>query len=124
MLLRRHPEAGKMGKFVLGLCVAIWLMVGCGAAACAAAARPDASFLRPEQTAPSGDDLAPLGWPDVSRIDPRLAFLGAGVLVGLVIASPGLELSEVLGIALGVIGSQYLYYSVAPRLPGNLRPNP
>ncbi len=113
-----------MCKFVLGVCVAIWLMIGCCADAYAASAQVNSSFPRPEQTVSSDDDAAPLAFPDVSKIDPRLAFLGAGVLIGLVVASPGLELSEVLGIALGVIGSQYLYYSVAPRLPGNLHPNP
>ena len=72
--------------------------------------------------APASEEAAPL-LPDVSRIDPRLVFLGAGVLVGLVIASPGLELGEVLGIALGVVGSQYLYYAtMPPPAPVRLRP--
>ena len=84
----------------------------------------NASLPRPVQAAPPGDDVTSFTFPDVSKIDPRLAYLGAGVLAGLVIASPGLELSEVLGIALGVIGSQYLYYSVAPRPPGFLIPIP
>ena len=113
-----------MSKLVLGLCLAIGLMIGCCAGACADSGQANSSLPRPEQTANSGGEMAPFAFPDVSKIDPRLAFLGAGVLAGLVIASPGLELSEVLGIALGVIGSQYLYYSVAPRLPGNLHPNP
>ena len=112
-----------MCKFVLGLCVAIWLVIGCCAAAYAAPEQGTPPLPRPEQLAPSVDDMA-ITMPDVSKIDPRLAFLGAGVLLGLVLASPGLELSEVLGIALGVVGSQYLYYSLAPRLPPNLRPNP
>ncbi len=113
-----------MSKFILGVWVAMWLTIGCGAGAYAASAQVTPPLPRAEQTVPQGDDTAALAWPDVSKVDPRLAFLGGGVLLGLVLASPGLELSEVLGIALGVIGSQYLYYSVAPRLPGTLRPNP
>ncbi len=115
-----------MGKFILGVCVAIWLMIGCGANAYAASEQVNPSVPNAQQMASSGDELAPapLAFPDVSKIDPRLAFVGAGVLIGLVIASPGLELSEVLGIALGVIGSQYLYYSLAPHQPVNLHPNP
>lgn len=113
-----------MYKFILGACVAMWLVIGGCAGAYAASAPADSASPRPEQTVASGDDLVPFTFPDVSRIDPRLAFLGAGVLAGLIIASPGLELSEVLGIALGVIGSQYLYYSVAAHPPASLRPNP
>ena len=109
-----------MRKFVLGGCVAIWMVIG----GYAPAAQAETSPPRPAQVAAAGDDAGPLSLPDVSKIDPRLVFLGAGVLAGLVIASPSLELSEVFGIALGVIGSQYLYYSLAPHVPGNLRPNP
>ena len=109
-----------MRMFVLGVCVAIWMMLG----GYAPSAQAESSPPHAAQAVSSGDDAGPLSLPDVSKIDPRLVFLGAGVLAGLVIASPGLELSEVLGIALGVIGSQYLYFSLAPHVPGNLRPNP
>ena len=108
-----------MNNCVVRLCVAIWLTIG----AYTGSAQAETSLPQPVQTVSSGDDTTTLTFPDISKIDPRLAYLGAGVLAGLVIASPGLELSEVLGIALGVIGSQYLYYSVAPRPAGTLRPD-
>ena len=111
-----------MYKLVLRLCVAICLMIGCCANAYAAPAGPASSAPAAAQTVSLDDGTSPLTFPDISRIDPRLAVLGGGVLIGLIIASPGLELSEVLGIALGVIGSQYLYYSVAPRPPASLHP--
>ncbi len=40
---------------------------------------------------------------------PRLLFLGGGILSGLLVISPGLEIGELFGVVLGVIGSEFLY---------------
>lgn len=40
---------------------------------------------------------------------PRLLFLGGGILAGLLLISPSLEVGELFGVLLGVIGSEYLY---------------
>jgi hypothetical protein len=40
---------------------------------------------------------------------PRLLFLGAGIVVGALVISPGLGLNELLGVVLGVIGSEFVY---------------
>ena len=56
------------------------------------------------------------------RIDPsRLLFFGAGILTGLVYISPGLEVSELFGVVLGVVGAEYLYQTVYKKAEGSFR---
>ncbi len=43
---------------------------------------------------------------------PRLLFLGGGILAGLILISPTLEVGELFGVVLGVIGSEYLYQTL------------
>ena len=43
---------------------------------------------------------------------PRLLFLGGGILSGLLLISPTLEVGELFGVILGVIGSEYLYQTL------------
>ncbi len=40
---------------------------------------------------------------------PRLLFLGAGIVVGALVISPALGINDLLGVVLGVIGSEFLY---------------
>lgn len=43
---------------------------------------------------------------------PRLLFFGGGLLAGLLWVAPALEVSELFGAVLGVVGSEYLYQKV------------
>ena len=53
---------------------------------------------------------------EVLHLDPpRLLFLGAGIATGLLFISPTLEITELFGVALGVIGGEFLYQTVYKR---------
>ena len=103
-----------MIKTVLRLCLCLGLILALDGSARAASAQQAA----PAQQAGGAvvhvaDAPPPEAASDAFRIDPtRLLFFGAGILTGLVYVSPALEVSEVFGVVLGVVGAEYLYQTI------------
>ncbi len=56
-------------------------------------------------------DESPIGGlNDIFNMEPpHLLFLGAGIIAGAALIAPGLAVNDLLGVAIGVIGSEYLY---------------
>ena len=63
---------------------------------------------------PAADSLG--GLDEIFHMEPeRLLFLGGGIVTGLLFVSPGLGVSELFGVVLGVIGGEYLYHTIYRR---------
>ena len=103
-----------MNKLVLSLCLCLGLMVGLGNSARAASVQLTATPQQPTSAVVRvADAPPPEAASDAFRIDPpRLLFFGAGLLTGLAYISPALEVSEIFGAVLGVVGAEYLYQTI------------
>ncbi len=99
-----------MIKMVLGLCLSLWLVFGLAGHALAVPAHFGAPVhLADSAVIPAAE--GPLaGMDEVFHMEPpRLLFLGAGIVAGAVIVAPSLGVSELFGVVLGIIGSEFLY---------------
>lgn len=95
------------------LCLSLWLVFGLAGSARAA---PVHVALPAHLTAGAVIPVAESPLEGVNEIlhmePPRLLFLGAGIIAGAVIISPNLGVSELFGVILGVIGSEYVYQTI------------
>ncbi len=99
-----------MIKVVLSFCLSLSLVFGLAGSAQAAPGQLSAPrHLTSGAVIPVAE--APIeGMSEIFHMEPpRLLFLGGGILSGLLVVSPGLEIGELFGVVLGVIGAEYLY---------------
>lgn len=99
-----------MMKMVLGLCLSLWLVFGLAGNARAVPAHLGGPVHLTDGAVIPAAEGSLAGMDEVFRMEPpRLLFLGAGIVAGAVIISPGLGVSELFGVVLGIIGSEFLY---------------
>lgn len=101
-----------MTKAILSLFLCVSLVFGLAGNARAALMHP----ATPGHLAGGGViDVAdaPLdGLSEIFRMEPdRLLFLGGGILTGLLLLSPQLGIAELYGVAVGVIGAEFVYHT-------------
>jgi type IV secretory pathway TrbD component len=103
-----------MIKAVLRLCLTLWLVCGLASSARAAPVHLAApASLAGSGVIPAAEETPIEGMNEIFHMEPpRLLFLGGGILAGVLFISPTLEVGELFGVVLGVIGSEYLYQTL------------
>ena len=103
----------QMVQALLRFCLGLSLVAGLAGSVQGAPLRPLAPVHLPDTAVIQAEDTALGGMNEIFHMDaPRLVFLGAGIVTGAVLIAPGLGVNELLGVVLGVIGSEFLYHTV------------
>lgn len=99
-----------MTKSLFSLFLGLFLVLGPVGGARAAMVHPAAPVHLVTAPVIAVADAALGGMNEVFKMEPpHLLFLGGGILSGLLLISPGLGIGDLFGVALGVIGSEFLY---------------
>ncbi len=101
-----------MIKAVLSACLSLWLVLAGGGNALAAPGHLTVPAHRGGGAVITVADSALGGMDEIFHMDPpRLLFLGVGIVAGAALISPSLGISELFGVVLGIIGSEFLYHT-------------
>ena len=97
----------------LRVCLSLLLVFGLAGGVRAAPVHPGVPAHLTEGAVIRVADSPLAGMNEVFHMEaPRLLFLGAGIVAGAVVISPSLGLSELFGVAVGIVGSQFLYETI------------
>ena len=103
-----------MIKAIMSLCLGLWLVAGvAGDARATSVPLVVPAHLSGSAVIPAAAEAPIPGLNEISHMEPpHLLFLGGGILAGLLFISPSLGIGELFSVALGVIGSEFLYQTV------------
>lgn len=102
-----------MIKAISSLCLSLLLVIGLAGGVRAAPLHPVVPRHLTDGAVVQVADSPLAGMNEVFHMDPpHLLFLGAGIVAGAIIVSPNLAVSELFGVAIGIVGSEFLYQTV------------
>lgn len=102
-----------MFKTLLGVFLSFWLVVGLSVGARAAPMYLGGPVHLPGSAVTPVASVTIEGGDEFLHFDaPRLLFLGAGVVGGVLLLSPAFGIGDLLGAVAGVVGAEVLYHGV------------